>query len=242
MKPAYKRVLLKLSGESLLPAGQPAGVSFDSAARIAGEIRPLVEAGVETSVVIGGGNLFRGAPAAAGGKVAQAQADTMGMLATVMNGLALQEALELQGMRTSLMTSIAMQNVGEPFVRRNALSHLAEGRVLIFAGGTGNPFFSTDTAASLRALEIGAEAILKGTKVDGVYSADPKKDATAVRYDKLTYIDVLKQRLRVMDATAISLCMEHDLPVVVFDLFTPGNLARVVGGEDIGTVVCSRLD
>ena len=237
MKPKYKRVLLKLSGESLLPEGKPAGVSVDSAARIAEEIRPVVEAGVETAVVIGGGNIFRGAAASAGGAIAQAQADSMGMLATIINALALQEAMERAGMRTSVMTSIAMQNVAEPFVRRQALSHLSEKRVCIFAGGTGNPFFSTDTAAALRALEIGAEAILKGTKVDGVYSADPVKDPKAVRYDKLSYLEVLKQQLKVMDATAISMCMDHNLPVVVFNLFVPGNLAKVVTGANLGTVV-----
>ena len=237
MKPKYKRVLLKLSGESLLPEGKPAGVSFDAAAKIASELRPVVESGVQTAVVIGGGNLFRGAPAAAGGNVAQAQADTMGMLATIINGLALQDALERAGLPTSLMTSIAMQNVAEPFVRRQAMNYLEEGRVCIFSGGTGNPFFSTDTAAALRALEIGADAILKGTKVDGVYSADPKKVPSATRYDTLTYLEVLQQQLKVMDATAISMCMDHNLPVVVFDLFVSGNLAKVVAGANLGTVV-----
>lgn len=237
MKPKYKRVLLKLSGESLLPEGKSAGVSAESAAKVAGEIRPVVEMGVETAIVIGGGNIFRGAAAAAGGSIGQAQADSMGMLATIINGLALQDALERSGLKTSVMTSIAMQNVAEPFVRRQALTHLSEGRVCIFSGGTGNPFFSTDTAAALRALEIGAEAILKGTKVDGVYSADPVKDPSAKRYDKLSYLDVLKAQLKVMDSTAISMCMDHKLPVVVFNLFVPGNLAKVVAGANLGTVV-----
>ncbi|HPQ80543.1 MAG TPA: UMP kinase [bacterium] len=237
MKPKYKRVLLKLSGESLLPEGGAFGVSAESAAKVAGEIRPVVESGVETAVVIGGGNIFRGAPAAASGSIGQAQADSMGMLATVINGLALQYALESAGMKTSVMTSIAMQNVAEPFVRRQALTHLSEGRVCIFAGGTGNPFFSTDTAAALRALEIGAEAILKGTKVDGIYSSDPVKNPDATRYEKLAYIDVLKAQLKVMDLTAISMCMDHNLPVIVFNLFVPGNLAKVVSGANLGTVV-----
>jgi len=237
MKPKYKRVLLKLSGESLLPEGGAFGVSAESAAKVAGEIRPVVESGVETAVVIGGGNIFRGAPAAASGSIGQAQADSMGMLATVINGLALQYALESAGMKTSVMTSIAMQNVAEPFVRRQALTHLSEGRVCIFAGGTGNPFFSTDTAAALRALEIGAEAILKGTKVDGIYSSDPVKNPDATRYEKLAYIDVLKAQLKVMDLTAISMCMDHNLPVIVFNLFVPGNLAKVDSGANLGTVV-----
>ncbi|MFH0798967.1 MAG: UMP kinase [Pseudomonadota bacterium] len=237
MKPKYKRVVLKLSGEALLPEGQTDGVSIKTASKIALEIKPVVESGVQMAVVIGGGNIFRGAAASAEGKIDRPQADMMGMLATVINGLALQEAMEKAGLATSLMTSIAMHNVAEPFVRRNALVHLEEGRTLVFAGGTGNPFFSTDTAASLRALEIGAEVILKGTKVDGVYSADPKKNPKATRFEKLTYLDVLKKQLKVMDATAISMCMDNRLPVVVFDMFVPENLEKIIGGAKIGTVI-----
>lgn len=238
MKPRYKRVLLKLSGEAFLPADQARGVSLESACRIASEIQPIAGDGVQMAIVVGGGNIFRGAAASSGGAaIPQAQADTMGMLATVINGLALQEALEKVGLCTSLMTSVAMQNVAEPFVRRQALKYIEDGRVLIFAGGTGNPFFSTDTAAALRALEIGADVILKGTKVDGVYSADPIKDTRALRYEKLSYLDVLQKQLKVMDATAISMCMDHKLPIVVFNMFVSGNLKKVVMGANLGTIV-----
>lgn len=237
MKPKYKRILLKLSGEALLPPGQAFGVSLESAGRIAAEISLVAERGVQMAVVIGGGNIFRGVPAAVGGGIVQAQADTMGMLATVINGLALQEALERAGRPTALMSSIAMQNVAEPFVRRQALAHLQEGRVLIFAGGTGNPFFSTDTAAVLRALEVGADVVLKGTKVDGVYSSDPLKDRQAVRYEKLTHLEVLERKLKVMDLTAISMCLDHNLPVIVFNIFAPGTFAKVVAGDNKGTVI-----
>lgn len=233
----YKRVLLKLSGEALLPAGGTQGVSLDSALEIASEIEAVASAGVEIAVVIGGGNIFRGAPAAASGAIEQAQADTMGMLATIINGLALQSALEKRGMEARLMTATPMPSVAEPFIRRRAMSHLKKGHILVFAGGTGSPFFSTDTAASLKAVEIGAEAILKGTKVDGVYSADPMKDPTAVRFDRLTFIDVLTRRLKVMDATAISMCMDHNLPVIVFNIFERGNLKKVVAGKNLGTVI-----
>ncbi len=233
----YKRVLLKLSGEALLPAGQRFGVGLESAAAIAAEIEGVVKKGVQVAVVIGGGNIFRGAPAAEKGSIDQAQADAMGMLATVINGLALQSALEGKGLDARLMTATSMPSVAEHFIRRRAMAHLARGRVLIFAGGTGSPFFSTDTAAALKAVEIKAEVILKGTKVDGVYSADPVKDPKAARYDKLRFIDVLTQRLKVMDATAISMCMDHNLPVIVFDVFRSGNLAKVVAGENLGTVV-----
>lgn len=237
MKPKYKRILLKLSGEAFLPTGQPHGVSIESASRIAAEVKTIALRGVRVAIVVGGGNIFRGARAAAEGGVPQAQADTMGMLATVINGLALQEALERAGLGTTLMTSIAMQNVAEPFVRRQALAALDEGRVLVLSGGTGNPFFSTDTAAALRALELGAEVILKGTKVDGVYSADPAKHPQAVRYEMLTHLEVLQQQLRVMDATAISMCRDHNLPIIVFNAFEPGNLMKVVAGENLGTIV-----
>ncbi|MFA4875182.1 MAG: UMP kinase [bacterium] len=233
----FKRVLLKLSGEALLPAGGTHGVCLGSAFEIAAEIESVAKSGVEIAIVIGGGNIFRGAAAAAKGTIEQAQADTMGMLATVINGLALQSALERRGLDARLMTATPMPSVAEPFIRRRALAHLKKGRVLIFAGGTGSPFFSTDTAAALKAVEIGAEAILKGTKVDGVYSADPMKDPSAIRYEKLTYIEVLTQRLKVMDATAISMCMDHNLPVIVFNIFEQGNLKKVVAGKNLGTVV-----
>jgi len=233
----FKRVLLKLSGEALLSAGTEAGICFDAAGNIANEIKSVSKGGVEMAVVIGGGNIFRGAPAAATGVIEQAQADIMGMLATVINGLALQSALERAGLDARLMTQTPMPSFAEPFIRRRALAHLSAGKVVVFAGGTGSPFFSTDTAAALKAVEIGAEAILKGTKVDGVYSADPMKDPQAKRYDKLKYIDVLSQRLKVMDATAISMCMDHNLPVIVFDVFKEGNLKKVVAGEKMGTVV-----
>lgn len=237
MKPKYKRVLLKLSGEALLPDGQSYGVSLGSAAKIASEIKPVIDQGVQVAVVVGGGNIVRGALVASGGGIGQAQADTMGMLATVINSIALQEAFERAGLKTSVMSSIAMDNVAEPFVRRKALSYIESGRIVIFAGGTGNPFFSTDSAAALRALEIEAQVILKGTKVDGVYTADPMKDAKATRFEKLTYIDVLQKQLQVMDSTAISMCMDHKLPVVVFNMFVPGNFAKAVEGTNLGTVV-----
>lgn len=237
MKPKYKRVLLKLSGEALLPHGKECGISIDAAAKIAKEIKPVVEKKIELAIVIGGGNIFRGAPAAAGGNLNQAQADTMGMLATVINGLALQEALEKEGLDTRLMSSIDMPSVAEAFIRRRALRHFEKGRVLIFVGGTGRPYFSTDTAASLKALEINAEVILKGTKVDGVYTADPMKEKGATRFETVSYLDVLQKRLRVMDSTAISMCMDHKLPVVVFNMFDEGNLLKVVMGANLGTTV-----
>jgi len=233
----YKRVLLKLSGEALHPAGAQSGIGLEAADIIAAEIAEVSKAGVEMAVVIGGGNIFRGAVAAASGAIEQAQADVMGMLATVINGIALQSALEKQGCDTRLMTATPMPHVAEPFIRRRALRHLSKGRVLVFAGGTGSPFFSTDTAAALRAVEINAEVILKGTKVDGVYSADPIKDPKAIRYDTLSYVDVLTRRLKVMDATAISMCMDHNLPIIVFNMFEPKNLKRVVKGEKMGTMI-----
>ncbi len=233
----YKRVLLKLSGEALLSPDVDAGICFDAAAKIADEIKLVAKGGTEIAVVVGGGNIFRGAPAAATGVIEQAQADIMGMLATVINGLALQSALERAGCDARLMTQTPMPSFAEPFIRRRALAHLEEKRVLVFAGGTGSPFFSTDTAAALKAVEIGAEVILKGTKVDGVYTADPMKDPHAKRYDELKFVDVLTQRLKVMDATAISMCMDHNLPVVVFDVFKSGNLKKAVSGDKLGTVV-----
>jgi uridylate kinase len=233
--PVYKRILLKLSGEAL--AGQQGyGIDPDVLSGIAAEIRDVVELGVQVALVIGGGNIFRGIAASSAG-MDRASADYMGMLATVINSLAMQDALEKIGVSTRVQSAIAMQEVAETYIRRRAVRHLEKGRVVIFGAGTGNPYFTTDTAASLRAMEINAQVILKGTKVDGVYSADPKKDPTAKRYDELTYIDVLQQGLQVMDATATSLCMDNHLPIVVFDLTTPGNIKKVISGQTIGTIV-----
>ena len=234
-KPSYKRIMLKLSGEAL--AGQQGyGIDPDIIMGIAQEIRGVVDLGVQLAIVIGGGNIFRGLAASSAG-MDRASADYMGMLATVMNSLALQDALEKAGVITRVQSAIEMQAIAEPYIRRRAVRHLEKGRVVIFGAGTGNPFFTTDTAASLRAIEIGAEIILKATKVDGVYNADPAKDKNAVKYDQLSYLDVLKQGLEVMDSTATSLCMDNDLPILVFDLTTSGNIQRVVCGEQIGTVV-----
>ncbi len=206
---------------------------------LAGEIADVRRSGVEVGVVLGGGNIFRGLDAAARG-MDRVAADTMGMLATVINALALQHALEKQGLFTRVLSAIDMQKVAEPFIRRRAVRHLEKGRVVIFGAGTGNPYFTTDTAAALRAIEVGAEVILKGTRVDGVYDKDPEKFKDARRYDAITYLEVLNQGLKVMDSTAISLCMENKLPIVVFDIGTRGNLARVVGGETVGTLVGER--
>ncbi len=234
-EPCYKRILLKLSGEAL--AGQQGyGIDPDIIKGIAEEIREVAELGLEIAIVIGGGNIFRGLAASSAG-MDRASADYMGMLATVMNSLALQDALEKAGVITRVQSAIEMQEIAEPYIRRRAVRHLEKGRVVIFGAGTGNPFFTTDTAASLRAIEIGAEIILKATKVDGVYNADPNKDKNAVKYDRLTYLDVLKQGLKVMDSTATSLCMDNNLPILVFDLTSTGNIKRVVCGEQIGTLV-----
>lgn len=233
--PKYSRILLKLSGEAL--AGrQGYGIDPEVIATIASEVREVVELGVQVALVIGGGNIFRGVAAASRG-MDRASADYMGMLATVMNSLAMQDALEQLDVKTRVQSAIEMQEVAEPYIRRRAVRHLEKGRVVIFAAGTGNPYFTTDTAASLRAMEIDAEVILKATKVDGVYSADPMKDKDAVKYANLTYLDVLKMGLQVMDATATSLCMDNNLPIVVFDLNRRGNIKRVVLGEPIGTIV-----
>ncbi len=233
----YKRVVLKLSGETLLSKGVDKGICLDAASKLSAEIKSALDLGVQIGIVIGGGNIFRGAVAAAKGGICQAQADRMGMLATVINGLGLQEVMLENGIDAVMMSSLAIQGIAHPFDRRSAIRDMQEGRVLIFSGGTGSPFFSTDTAASLRALEVDAEAILKGTKVDGVYSADPKKDPKAKRFDKLSYIDVLKNQLKVMDSTAVSMCMDHNIPIVVFDVFKAGNMKKVVSGEELGTVV-----
>jgi uridylate kinase len=228
-------VLLKLSGEALA-GDQGYGIDPGTLTAIAREVREVVDLGVQLALVIGGGNIFRGVAASSKG-MDRASADYMGMLATVINSLAMQDALENQGVFTRVQSAIAMQEVAEPYIRRRAMRHLEKGRVVIFAAGTGNPYFTTDTAASLRAMEIGADVILKGTKVDGVYTADPKKDPAAVKYDRLTYIDVLGKGLQVMDATATSLCMDNNLPIIVFDITTPGNVKRVIMGEKIGTIV-----
>jgi len=233
--PVYKRALLKLSGEALM-GEQQFGVDPVVATRIARDVGEIQGLGVETAIVIGGGNIFRGLAASARG-MDRATADYMGMLATVINALALQDALEQQGVVTRVVTAIEMRAVAEPFIRRRAIRHLEKGRVVIFAAGTGNPYFTTDTAAALRAMEIKADVILKGTKVDGIYTADPMIDSQATKYSSISYLQVLERQLKVMDATAISLCMDNKLPIVVFDLRQPGNIRRVVLGEPIGTTV-----
>jgi uridylate kinase len=234
-EPYYKRILLKLSGEAL--AGeQKYGIDPTTITTIAQEVKEVIGCGVELALVIGGGNIFRGLAASSKG-MDRASADYMGMLATMINSLAMQDALEKVGVDTRVQSAIAMQEVAEPYIRRRAIRHLEKGRVVIFGAGTGNPYFTTDTAASLRAMEIGADVILKGTKVDGVYSADPKKDPEAVKFSRLTYLEVLKKGLQVMDATATSLCMDNSLPIIVFDVTTEGNVKRVVCGEEIGTIV-----
>jgi uridylate kinase len=233
--PTYRRILLKLSGEALM-GDQQFGVDPAVANRIALDVGAIQALGVETAIVIGGGNIFRGLAASARG-MDRATADYMGMLATVINALALQDALEQHNVVTRVVTAIEMRAVAEPFIRRRAIRHLEKGRVVIFAAGTGNPYFTTDTAAALRAMEIKAEVILKGTKVDGIYSADPMLDPDATKYTNISYLQVLERQLKVMDATAISLCMDNKLPIVVFNLRQPGNIGRVVLGDPIGTTV-----
>ena len=233
--PAYRRVVLKLSGEALA-GSRGYGIDPETLARVAGEIREVVQRGVQLAVVIGGGNIFRGIAASAGG-MDRATGDYMGMLATVINAMALQDAVEKAGVPTRVLSAIEMRAVAEPYIRRRAIRHLEKGRVVVFAAGTGNPFFTTDTAGALRAVEIGAEAILKATRVDGIYTADPEKDPTATRLPRVGYIEVLNRGLGVMDTTAISLCMDNKLPIVVFDLNRPGNIVRIVNGEAVGSVV-----
>ena len=233
--PAYKRILLKLSGEALM-GDQPYGIDPVVATQIAIDVGEIQSLGVETAIVIGGGNIFRGVAASARG-MDRATADYMGMLATVINALALQDALEQQGVVTRVVTAIEMRAVAEPFIRRRAIRHLEKGRVVVFGAGTGNPYFSTDTAAALRAMEIKAEVILKATKVDGIYDADPMIHPGASRIDRISYLQVLEQGLQVMDATAISLCMDNRLPIVVFNLRTPGHIRRAISGEPIGSLV-----
>ena len=233
--PAYSRILLKLSGEALM-GDQEYGIDPAVTDQIATEVRDVRKLGVQVGIVIGGGNIFRGVAASARG-MDRATADYMGMLATVINGLALQDALERRDVITRMTTAIEMRAIAEPFIRRRAIRHLEKGRVVVFAAGTGSPYFTTDTAAALRAMELKADVILKGTKVDGIYTADPLVHADARRLERLTYLEVLAQQLKVMDATAISLCMDNKLPIVVFDLRKPGNLERVVMGEPVGSLV-----
>ncbi len=234
-KVRYKRILLKLSGEALVGDGKY-GISPKTLATIAQDVKEVVELGIEVALTIGGGYFFRGVSGAIEG-MDRSSADYMGMLATVINSMALQDALEKMGVQTRIQSAIEMHQVAEPYIRRRAIRHLEKGRVVIFAAGTGNPYFTTDTAASLRAMEIHADVLLKATRVDGVYSDDPKKNLEATKFRTLSYIDVLKKNLKVMDSTAISLCMDNDLPIIVFDLTHRGNIRRVVMGEEIGTTV-----
>ena len=234
--PAYKRVLIKLSGEAFAGPGTAEPIDTDAVYQIAHEIKEVASSSVQVACVVGGGNIWRG-KTASHENMDRATADYMGMLATVINALALQDALENIGVPTRVQTAISMHQVAEPYIRRRAIRHLEKGRVVIFAAGTGNPYFTTDTTAALRAIEIGAEAILKATQVDGVYSADPKKDSSAVRFDTLDYLDVLKLGLAVLDNTALTLCMDNGLPIVVFELMRKGNIKRVIWGEPIGTFV-----
>ena len=231
----YKRILLKLSGEALMGA-QQYGIDPDRLKAYARDIKVAVEAGVQVALVIGGGNIFRGVSGVSGG-MDRVQGDYMGMLATVINGLALQSALENEGVQTRLQSAIKMNEIAEPFIRRRAVRHLEKGRVVIFGGGTGNPYFTTDSAAVLRAIEIEADVILKGTRVDGIYTSDPEKDDSATKFDHISFEDVLKRGLNVMDTTAFTLSQENELPIVVFDMNTAGNLQRLLSGEHIGTTV-----
>ena len=231
----YKRILLKLSGEALMGDRQY-GIDPERLAEYAQDIKAVTEKGIEVAIVIGGGNIFRGVAGAMNG-MDRVQGDHMGMLATVINGLALQNALEDAGVKTRLQTAIKINEVAEPFIRRKAMSHLKKGRVVIFGGGTGNPYFTTDSAAVLRAIEVEADVILKGTRVDGIYNTDPEKDASAIKFDNITFEDVLRKGLKVMDTTAFTLSQENELPIIVFDMNTRGNLMKVVSGEKIGTEV-----
>ncbi len=232
---AYKRILLKLSGEALMGDRQH-GIDPKRLADYAQEIKNIVDQGIEVAIVIGGGNIFRGVAGASNG-IDRVQGDYMGMLATAINGLALQSAIETAGIKTRLLTAIKMEQVAEPFIKRRAVRHLEKGRVVIFGCGTGNPYFTTDTAAVLRAIEIGAEVILKGTRVDGIYSSDPEKNVNAIKFDSITYKDVMNKGLKVMDMTAFALSQENNLPIIVFDMNTKGNLEKVISGENIGTIV-----
>jgi uridylate kinase len=232
----YKRILLKLSGEALL-GDKEFGIDSSILAMYAREIKSVQEAGVEVAIVIGGGNIFRGVSGVEGGMKDRANADYMGMLATVINAMALQGALENEGVFTRLTSAIKMEQIAEPFIRRKAIRHLEKGRVVIFGAGTGNPYFTTDTAASLRAIEMEADVILKGTRVDGIYTADPEKDSSATKYDELTFTEAITRNLKVMDMTAFTLCQENKLPIIVFDMNQKGNLLSVVKGNQVGTLV-----
>jgi uridylate kinase len=231
----YKRILLKLSGESLM-GNKQFGIDNNRLAQYATQIKEVVEQGVEVAIVIGGGNIFRGVQAEEGG-MDRTHGDYMGMLATMINSMALQSSLETVGVKTRLMSAIEMREISEPFVRRRAVRHLEKGRVVIFGAGTGNPFFTTDSAASLRAIEISADVILKGTRVDGIYTADPEKDKTATKFDFISFDDAYSKGLKVMDMTAFTLCKENNLPIIVFDMDTPGNLKKLISGEQVGTIV-----
>jgi uridylate kinase len=231
----FKRILLKLSGEALMGEKQY-GIDIDRVTQYAKDIQAVHAKGIEIALVIGGGNIYRGLSAEKAG-MDRVQADYMGMLATVINSMALQDALEKTGVKTRLLTAIKMEQICEPFIRRRAVRHLEKGRIVIFGAGTGNPYFTTDTAASLRAVEINADVVMKGTRVDGIYTADPLKDANATRYDEITFDEVYKKNLNVMDMTAFTLCQENNLPIIVFDMNKPGNLMRLVDGEPIGTLV-----
>ncbi|MEI6508340.1 MAG: UMP kinase [Bacteroidota bacterium] len=232
----YNRVLLKLSGESLM-GDQSFGIDPKILDLYAKDIKAVIDNGVQVAIVIGGGNIFRGVQGVSGGIVDRAQGDYMGMLATVINSMALQGALERNGMKTRLLSAIKMEQICEPFIRRRAIRHLEKGRVVIFGAGTGNPYFTTDTAASLRAVEIEANLVLKGTRVDGIYSADPEKDPTAKRFESISYSEVYERGLSVMDLTAITLCQENSLPIMVFDMNKEGNFYKVCNGENVGTLV-----
>lgn len=231
----YKRILLKLSGESLM-GNKQFGIDNERLAQYATQIKEVVEQGVEVAIVIGGGNIFRGVQAEEGG-MDRTHGDYMGMLATMINSMALQSSLETVGVKTRLMSAIEMREISEPFVRRRAVRHLEKGRVVIFGAGTGNPFFTTDSAASLRAIEISADVILKGTRVDGIYTADPEKDKTATKFDYISFDDAYNKGLKVMDMTAFTLCKENNLPIIVFDMDTPGNLQKLISGKQVGTIV-----
>ena len=235
MLPKFKRILLKLSGESLM-GDKNFGLDSSVLSQYAQDIKLITELGVQVAIVIGGGNIYRGMNEAETG-IERAQGDYMGMLATVINGMALQSALERAGVYTRLQSAIKMEQIAEPYIRRRAIRHLEKGRVVIFGAGTGNPYFTTDTAGSLRAIEIGADVILKGTRVDGIYTADPEKDKLATKYETITFANCIARNLKVMDMTAFTLCMENQLPIIVFDMDTPGTLLRVITGEKVGTLV-----
>ncbi len=235
MQPKYKRVLLKLSGESLM-GNKNFGLDSEVISQYAKEIKSIIALGVQVAIVIGGGNIYRGMNEAESG-IERAQGDYMGMLATVINGMALQSGLEKEGVYTRLQSAIKMEQIAEPYIRRRAIRHLEKGRVVIFGAGTGNPYFTTDTAGSLRAIEIKADVILKGTRVDGIYTADPEKDPNATKFETISFRDCISKNLKVMDMTAFTLCMENDLPITVFNMNTPGNLLKVVSGENVGTLV-----